>query len=343
VTARDVSIVIPSWNGRRLLEEFLPSVIDAAVRYESEDGASVEILVVDDGSTDDTMGWLADQVADTPVPLVTIRNEINLGFGEACNRGVREASHPLVLLLNNDVDVSAEAIAPLVTHFADEPPLGPLVAVHCRVLDFATDREVGTGKMGGFARGFLRVHRSYVTRGPAQGRDSSIFAGGGSALFHRQRFLDLGGFDPLFAPFYFEDVELSYRAWKRGFTVEYEPRSVVRHRFSSTIEPLAGRSIPRIGQRNRLVLHWIHLHDPAWMASHVLWVLVLMIAGPLTLRPRLFTTVFDALRRLPAIRARRRAEKRAAQRRDRDVIAVFEQLAARPDVRAYDDPAELTR
>src|SRR5207249_955437 len=118
----------------------------------------------------------------------------------------------------------------------------------CRVRDFSSGRDVGTGKMGGFARGFLRVHRSYVTRGPQAGPFYSMFASGGSAMFDRRRFLELGGFDPLFAPFYLEDVELSYRAWKRGLTVAYEPRSAVRHQFSSTIASLAGRQVARVAQ-----------------------------------------------------------------------------------------------
>jgi GT2 family glycosyltransferase len=339
-SARDVSIVIPSWNGRRLLEEFLPSVIEAAARFAREASAAVEIVVVDDGSTDETVAWVTDQIADCRVPLRTIRHDTNLGFGEACNRGVRAAAHGLIFLLNNDIDVDRDALAPLVARFRAEGDRA-LFAVHCRVRDFVTDHDVGTGKLGGFARGFLRVHRSYITREPTTGPLDSMFASGGSMMLDRVTFIELGGFDPLFAPFYLEDVELSYRAWKRGFTVGYEPRSVVRHRFSSTIGPSAGRRVPRISQRNRLIVHWIHLHDRRLLVSHVFWVLILVVAEPLALRPYFVGSVLDALGRLRTIRARRRDERRRARRSDREVLAIFQALETRRDIRAYDDPAEL--
>ena len=348
VPRSSVSIVIPTWNGRRLLEEFLPSVVEAAAHYASTSAASIEIVIVDDGSTDETLGWLADQSAESPVPLRIVRHEQNQGFGAACNTGMREAKYPLVFLLNNDVDVLPNAIEPLVARFdnAGEAPF----AVHCRVLDFATGREEGTGNVGGFARGFLRVHRSFVieprnpgTSEPRNPHDPyfSVFASGGSAMFDREMFLSLGGFDPLFAPFYMEDVELSYRAWKRGLTVEYEPRSTVKHRFSSTIGPVAGHKVPRVGQRNRLIFHWIHLDDRRFLASHVIWVGVLLLAAPLTFKGHFVGAFFDALKRRDRIRVRRREEKVAAKRSDRDVLAVFAELIKRADIRAYDDPKEL--
>jgi len=169
----------------------------------------------------------------------------------------------------------------------------------------------------------------------------SMFASGGCSVMDRDAFLDLGGFDPLFAPFYLEDVEISYRAWKRGFTVEYAPASAARHRFSSTIGPLADSRVPRISLRNRLILHWIHLHDRRMLASHLCWVGLLALSGPLTFRPRLTVSLFDALGRLTAIRRRRREERAHARRSDREVMAVFEALSRRADVRAYDDPREL--
>jgi GT2 family glycosyltransferase len=340
VNRRSVSIVIPTWNGRRLLEEFLPSVVESAARYTSTTGAVAEIVIVDDGSTDETIGWLGDRASEFQVPLRVVRHEQNQGFGAACNTGIREAHHPLIFLLNNDVDVLPDAIEPLVARFEDRQP-APF-AVHCRVMDFASGREEGTGKVGGFARGFLRVHRSFIAPlVDVHPPYFSIFASGGSAMFDREMFLSLGGFDPLYAPFYMEDVELSYRAWKRGLTVEYEPRSTVTHRFSSTIGAVAAARVPRVGQRNRLIFHWVHLHDGRFLASHAIWVVVLLLAAPLTLKPHFIGAFFDAITQLPKIRARRREEKRAAKCSDREVLAVFAALIGRPDIRAYDDPKEL--
>ena len=329
----NVSIVIPTWNGRRLLERFLPSVVAAATSYARTTGASVEIVVVDDGGTDDSVAWVTGQSRSWAVPVRVLALEANLGFGAACNRGVSAAAHPLVLLLNNDVALDASAIAPLADRFAGMDRSSQLFAVHCRVLDFDTNVEAGTGQLGGFRRGFIRVHDSYVTRGANAHAWPSMFAGGGSSMIDRTRFLELGGFDTLFAPFYLEDVELSYRAWKRGLTVGYEPESLARHRFSSTIRDRSSEAeVRRISQRNRLFLHWIHLHDRSWFLQHVFWVALLFITAPLTLRIDFARAVIAALGRLPEIRARRRKERGLARRRDRDVTEVFERLRDRSDV-----------
>src|SRR5207302_8680 len=61
------------------------------------------------------------------------------------------------------------------------------------------------------------------------------FGGGGSCAFDRRKFLELGGFDPLLAPFYLEDTDLGYMAWKRGWKVLYQPKSVVYHEHRGTI------------------------------------------------------------------------------------------------------------
>lgn len=336
-----VSIVIPSWNGRRLLEAFLPSVLTEAGGYAEDQKAAVDVLVVDDGSTDGTVEWLGDLAPRINVPLRILRLDRNEGFGAACNAGVEAAAHGLVLLLNNDVWLDRGSLEPLARHF-ERPGAERLFAVHGQVRDHASGQIVGTGKAGGFARGFLRVHRSFVPREPGAANLPSMFASGGSALFSRRLFLQLGGFDPLFAPFYFEDVELSYRAWKRGLDVAFEPASVVGHQFSSTIAPRAGGQIRRVSHRNRLLMHWIHLHDHRLLSRHVLWVGLLAIAGPLTLQVSQTRGFVDALTRLGAVRTRRQQERQMAARSDREVLEVFWQLAGRKDVQVY-DRAEETR
>jgi GT2 family glycosyltransferase len=334
-----VSIVIPTWNGRHLLERFLPSVIAAARQYRDRHDAATEVVIVDDGSTDGTAGWISEEARHCLGTLRRVEHGENHGFAEAANLGVREAAYPLVWLLNNDVDVEPGAVDTLAGAFDDGD--ATLLAVHSRMIDLATGREVGTGKMGAFARGFLRVHRSYIPQPSAAGPFWSMFATGGSAMFQRALFLELGGFDSIFAPFYLEDVELSYRGWKRGLTVRYEPRSLVRHQFSSTIAPLAGGQIERISQRNRLLFHWIHLHDASYFRAHLFWVAVLIVTAPIRLKTGFLQGFSDALKLIPAVRRRRRAERARAVRSDRDVLQVFLDMDAGGSIRAYDDPREL--
>ena len=349
-----VSIVIPSWNGLELLKQFLPSVIAAANHYCQQFNCSTEIVIVNDGSIDETTAWLLSQGfedadsdtngrrgdAETQPALRLIRNETNRGFGPTCNRGFEAAIYPWVFLLNNDVEVEINAIAPLVENFAN----ASVFAAHCRVFDLESGHEVGTGKLGSFARGFIRVHRSYVCVADATNNRAplySMFAGGGSAMFDRRKFLEIGGFDGLLAPIYWEDVDISYRAWKRGLSVVYEPRSVVHHRVSSTMRKVNQRKVRRMQQRHRLIFHWVNLHDSALTVSHIMWVALLSITAPLRLQPGFLLSVASALKKLPQIRKRRLEEERAAQRTDREVFEIFSSLERRADVFGYDNDAEL--
>jgi GT2 family glycosyltransferase len=364
---RAVSIVIPNWNGLNLLQQFLPSVVAAASRYCATGGAPVEILVVDDASTDDSVNYLrehdflalraeetgrvAENASECAVARRLLRNDENRGFSATANAGVAAARHPLVFLINNDVELSEDCIAPLAAHFEDPS----VFAVHCRVIDPRTGEECGVGQMGGFARGFLRVHQSWIPRPaaakPLDDADAeraakkpySMFASGGSAMFDREKWLALGGFEPLLAPAYWEDVELSYRAWKRGFTICYEPQSVVRHPVSSTMGRLDPRKIRRMRQRNRLIAHWIHLQDAGFLASHVLWVGLLALLSPLGDRGDFLAALISARRSLPAIRRRRAEELAAAKRSDRQVLAIFAELRRRPDVLVFNNKSERAR
>ena len=343
-----VSIVIPTWNGLELLKRFLPSVIGSARHYHQRSQSPTEIIVVDDGSRDQTIEWLRAEgfvdhrsgAAASGFDLKFVSSEMNQGFGEACNLGFASASHPLVFLINNDAEPALDGIRPLVANFEEEM----VFAAHCRVFDLDTRNECGTGKIGSFARGFIRVHKSYIPVATSfNHRDAlySMFAGGGAAMFDRKKFLDIGGFESLLSPFYWEDVELSYRAWKRGYTILYEPRSVVYHRFSSTIGKLNQRTVRKIDQRNRIVYHWIDLHDGPMLASHAMWVLLLAISAPLRLKPEFVSSCFGALKLLPRILKRRREEKRLARRGDRELFGLFADVERRKDLFAFDRRYDL--
>ena len=128
----DVSIVIPTWNGIDLLKRFLPSVITAAERYSKRTGCRVEIIVVDDGGTDESYNWLLaqrerikrqnDNASAQLIELSALRNDLNHGFGATTNKGISSARFPLVFLLNNDVEVNEDAILPLRKRLRRRPP-----------------------------------------------------------------------------------------------------------------------------------------------------------------------------------------------------------------------------
>jgi hypothetical protein len=96
-----------------------------------------------------------------------------------------------------------------------------------------------------------------------------FYGGGGSCAFDRRKFLELGGFDELLAPFYLEDTDLGYMAWKRGWKVLYQPRSIVYHEHRGTIgKRFTDSQIQAVLKKNYLLFCWKNIHDWRLLAPH---------------------------------------------------------------------------
>ena len=322
-----VSIVIPNWNGRELLPDFLPSALEAAARYRDRHAAEVEVIVVDDASTDGSRDYLREN----PDPLMrVIERAENGGFVRAVNAGFAAARHDVVYLLNNDVRVEPDAIAPLVRHFHDPR----VFAVSSKAYRLDTNLLDGAGKVGYFARGFWRVFLNYdilPTRLPADTPVfDSFYGSGGYTAYDRKKLMELGGFLGLLAPIYWEDVDICYRAWKRGWTVRYEPESVVHHKSSATMgKPQHRRPMRIVTERNRLLMTWVNLHDRRWLASHLFWLGVKLAGATLTLDRAYWQSFLQAARRIGEVRLERSRERAAAVRSDREIDAAFRRLVER--------------
>ena len=342
-----LSIVIPSWEGRELLEKFLSSVVAAAEAFAAACRQPTEIVVADDASTDGTRPWLAAHFPQVRCES-SQRAEAGHGFAPTANRGVRLARYNLVYLLNNDVALERNTLPPLIGHFAD-----PLVfAVASQVYDYSTGALRGAGQLGEFRRGFLGIHRRYFVSSPAAGLPAkahpeasaqegaeteapflTMFASGGSSLFDREKFLALGGFDESFAPFGWEDVELSLRAWKRGFEVHYEPRSAVWHQFSSTITPRFSRGgISAVYERNRLLTHWLHLDTSTQAAAHACFLALKLLSSVFVGRWETWSATVQALRRRGDVKAKRQELGARQQRALSDVLQMLAAQMERPGV-----------
>jgi GT2 family glycosyltransferase/glycosyltransferase involved in cell wall biosynthesis len=250
------SIVIPNWNGRDLLEKYLPSVIEATSANPRN-----EIIVVDDASTDGSAAFVRERF-----PAVRlIAHEKNRGFGAGATRGFREARNDIVVLLNSDMRVAPDFLPPLLDGFTDET----VFAVSCQI--FFSDpnkRREETGLTSArWSEGALRVR--HVADGGVNELFPCFYAGGGSSAFDRRKFLDLGGFDHLLRPFYLEDTDVGYMAWKRGWKVLYQPASHVWHEHRGTIgRRFSPRYIESIVAKNFLLFAWKNIHEPARLAGH---------------------------------------------------------------------------
>ncbi len=300
---RSASIVIPSWNARDLLEKYLPSVI-AATRTNPGN----EIIVVDNGSTDGTADFLRRNFPQ--VRLLALPE--NQGFGGGSNAGIAVASNDIVVLLNNDMRVEPDFLAPLLEGFTDDT----VFAVSCQIFFSDPDKpreETGLTE-GWWENGSLRVgHRldnQVVTRFPC------FYGGGGSCAFDRRKFLELGGFDPILSPFYLEDTDLGYEAWKRGWKVFFEPRSRVYHEHRGTIgKRFTDDQIQAVLQKNFILFCWKNIHEWRRLLSHFGFIfggaLVSLLLGNSPGRTT-FHGLWRAFCQLPgAMKSRRRARSLA--------------------------------
>ncbi len=253
---RAASLVIPNWNGRDLLERFVPSWLAAIKGHPGS-----EVLVVDNGSTDGSADWLRAHYPQ--VRLLAL--EKNLGFGGGSNAGFQAAKNDIVVLLNSDMRVESGFLAPLLAGFTDEKAF----AVSCQIfLSDPTKRREETGLTDGWWKdGALRVTHREDPR--VDCLFPCFYGGGGSTAFDRRKFLSLGGFDELLAPFYLEDTDIGFLAWKRGWKVLYQPASVVYHEHRGTIgKKFSPAHIQSVLQKNYVLFAWKNIHGWNRLATH---------------------------------------------------------------------------
>jgi GT2 family glycosyltransferase len=212
--------MILNWNGRNFLQPCLESVFSGACEH-------VEVWVVDNGSTDDSVACTA---RDFPGAHVIAFTE-NLGFGRAYNAAVQQTSAPFVVFLNNDTVVERDWLGPLVSELICEPSVAittsKVLFIGSRILNAAG----GQLKLwqGGSEFGFGRDERFLDELKVVE----PFYASGSAMAMPRELFLRLGGFDD-WLWLYGEDLDLSWRARLAGYEIRCVPQSVVFHHYSAT-------------------------------------------------------------------------------------------------------------
>jgi GT2 family glycosyltransferase len=300
-----ISAVIPNWNGKELLKSNLPSLIEALDYH----GGDCEIIVVDDASTDGSPQFITNTYP--LVRLVTLQRRH--GFSGAVNSGVNVARYDMLLLLNSDIRVQKDFLSPLLTYFDDDRTF----AVSNKAMKDENAALTRPHYME-FRYGFMR--EVYMAKSKENEPSYAFGASGGHALFDRKKFLQLGGFDEIYSPFYYEDADLSYRAWKRGYRVYYEPNSIVYHEHQGTIgKSFSKRYISFIFNRNKLIFLWKNLTDSKIIFQHCLSIPAYLLWN-LRKNPFIFLSFFAALVKLPAVLSARKSEKVFIRYGDREVL-----------------------
>ena len=243
------SVVIPNWNGRDLLAKYLPSVLLAMSGHPDN-----EVIVVDNASEDGSAAYLSEHFPTVRV----IESTENRGFGGGSNAGFQAAKNDIVVLLNSDMRVEPNFLQPLLVHFSDPQ----VFSVSCQIFfsDPGKRREETGLTQAWWQDGRLKVrHRVDDT---VTSVFPCFYPGGGSSAFDRRKFQELGGFDHLFRPFYYEDTDLGFMAWKRGWKVLYEPASIVFHEHRGTIGKKFTREfIQGTLKKNAVLWSWKNVHS----------------------------------------------------------------------------------
>lgn len=248
-----VSVIIPAWNGAA----YLPACLDALLVQEPAD---LEVIVVDNASTDGSAGLVATRYPDVHL----IRHDSNLGFAGACNAGLRAARGNLLVLLNQDTVVRAGWLAALVQALEE----GPAGIVGCKILypDGKTVQHAGAWIEWPLG---LAHHHGQGERDEGQWDAPRIVEGvTGAAMALRREVLDtIGLLDEAFWPGYFEDADLCYRAREAGFEIGYVPHAVLTHAETTSLDDVV--TLSRAYHRGRLRFVLKHLSPPRFLDEFV--------------------------------------------------------------------------
>lgn len=282
-----ISVVIPNYNGATLLKQNLPSIFDALNRW----GGPHEIIIVDDCSVDESCTMI---LREFPAVKLLVSTE-NQGFSGSCNRGFAEARYPVILCINNDVKAEPDFVAPLLRHFEDDS----VFAVTPNILAKRDGKNQGI-VYGGFGKGFIRG--GFAALDIRTGARENLYAVGACVAYDAGKLRELGGYAEIYRPYLFEDVDLSYRAWKRGWRSVYEPASTAHHFSSATIGLTKKRTKRIIYFRNRFLFHWINLTDPSFRAANFLHTALRLLVSFLWLDIPYYASFLGALRRLGEVR-----------------------------------------
>ena len=246
---KKVAIVILNWNGAALMERFLPSV----VRYSPEEMA--EVVVADNGSTDDSLALLAGKFPSVRV----VRFDRNYGFAEGYNRALQQIDTPYAVLQNSDVEVTPGWLeAPL--RRLDASP--EVAAVQPKLLaERARDQFEYAGAAGGFmdkygypfCRG--RIFQEIETDRGQYDAEADILWATGACLFVRTEvYRAVGGLDAKFFA-HQEEIDMCWRMRARGYRLVCTPESVVYHVGGGTLNAESPRKTFLNFRNNLLMLY----------------------------------------------------------------------------------------
>lgn len=217
------SVVILNWNGRKLLEQFLPTVLQHTLNDETE------VVVADNGSSDDSLDFLKANFPQVPVIIL----DKNYGFAEGYNRALQQVQSEYVVLLNSDVETTENWLSTMIRYIDEHPEISalqPKILAQTRKTHFEYAGACG-GFIDRFGYPFCRGRILENVEEDLGQYDSVIpvfWATGACLCIRRKDYFEAGGLDARFFA-HMEEIDLCWRLNARGKRVECLPQSVVYH------------------------------------------------------------------------------------------------------------------
>jgi Predicted glycosyltransferases len=303
-----ISVVIPTYNGKSLLEKNLPNILETLL----QSALSYEIIIVDDASSDDTIPYLKENFPSVRI----VQNEKNLGFSKTMNEGIKAAKYDWILALNNDMRLPANFFQVLQKQLKPE-----LFSISCLIKDGKGEKILESAKAFKPKFGKITVKDREIDF-PVY----SLYSCGGCALYNRGKLLELNGFDEIFSPFYYEDLDLSLRAWHRGWKSVFTPYTFCYHDHSQTIKSEFARMFTkRTINRNKLIIGSLYLNGiqrSVFYLSLLLKYLFSLLLYFLPKRKVFVLAVHDFVSLHPEIRKRRNTLRQTAVLRFHEIISL---------------------
>ncbi|RJP28959.1 MAG: glycosyltransferase family 2 protein [Candidatus Omnitrophota bacterium] len=277
-----VSIIIPNYNGRQLLERFLPSVV--SLNY-----PNFEVIIVDNASNDASYDFIKKNYPQIKV----IHADKNYGTAEGSNIGLTEAEGEFLFFISNDMELDKDMLDFMVLRMLDNDSVGICTCKMRRLTDEGVRLNIidSVGSeldIFGFP---CSIGINQEDKGQFDTFRDVFFSFGGALLIKKDLFVLLGGYDPAFFTLA-DDIDLSWRVRLLGYRVVAEPKSVLYHRVSATLGTIYGRSYKRyLSERNTLM---------ALIKNYSLFILLLIL--PLYALSFILEIIFfAALRRFPMV------------------------------------------
>lgn len=279
-----IRIIILNYNGQNLLPQCLPSIVLAAAK--SPFPAVVTIL--DNLSQDQGLRYVR-----TAFPQVEIYNAPANRILCSFNEYLPKITEPVVILLNNDIRVEENFLEPLVRPFEKDARVfmtaPKVISFDGKTLEAGrTEAKIRWGLFWASAR-FKDYEKQADT-------PSGTYSSGFGA-FNREKFLALGGYDDLYQPGIFEDIDLSFRAGQKGWKLLYEPQSVVYHMGQASFKKKFGsQAIAILAHRNNFLFMWKNFKSFGFWIQHLLFVPLRLVFSLLKADTALLRGFIQALR-----------------------------------------------